>query len=81
MKINCSQKLGTIQAVLQTLSTKSQNTNISTTIYRNEVVVFFYRVYRFSHRRRAGIRVFYKNITTFNLLMWLLFTMADIILN
>ena len=35
MKINCSQKLGIIQAVLQTLNAKFPNSKISTTIYGN----------------------------------------------
>ena len=39
MEINCSQKLGIIQAVLHTLNANLQNKKVSTTIHVNKSVV------------------------------------------
>ena len=48
-----------IQALLHTLNEISQNTKISTIIYSNSIV-FFYYLYEFNHWRISGIRLIKK---------------------
>ena len=47
-----------IKTLLQTLNETLQNTKISTIIYSNYSVVFFYHFYEFNHFLILGIRVF-----------------------
>ena len=63
-------KTGVIQAALQTLYANFQNPKTGTTIYSDKIVVFL-TMYIIS------IQGFLQ--TTSNLLMWLIFTMVDVI--
>ena len=68
-----------MQAALQTLKEKSQNTKTGATVYGHWSTVFFYCVYKFNCTLHAGIRVL-KN-TTSNLTTWIIFTIVGVIFN
>ena len=78
--MNCLQELGITQAVLQTLNVKFKNPKIIITVMVIKVL-FFYYVYEFNRQWCAVIRFFYTNITTSNLLMFLIFATVDVIIN